>query len=72
MANSPAFTIVISSKAQKEIAQAWDWYEDRQQGLGDRFVKEIVTQLERLKQTLCGFLNDIKTITRLLFLYFRI
>jgi plasmid stabilization system protein ParE len=49
MVNNPAFTLIISSKAQKEIAQAWDWYEDRQQGLGDRFVKELTNRFHKIE-----------------------
>ena len=40
MAIRAGYSAIISSRAQKEIAQSWEWYEDRQQGLGDRFVKE--------------------------------
>jgi hypothetical protein len=36
MANNPVFITIISTRAQKEILTSWTWYEDRQQGLGDR------------------------------------
>ena len=28
-------------KAQLEILEAWEWYENKQDGLGDRFIKEV-------------------------------
>ena len=50
MAGKPFFTSVLSSRAQKEIAESWEWYEDRQQGLGDRFVEEIITRIHKIEQ----------------------
>jgi plasmid stabilization system protein ParE len=61
MANSAAFTVIISSRAQKEIAQAWNWYEDRQQGLGDRFVKEITTRFRKIETNPFRFSKRYKT-----------
>ncbi len=37
MANQSAFSAIFSSRAQKEINESWNWYEERQPGLGDRF-----------------------------------
>ena len=28
-------------KAQKEVLDGWEWYEDKEPGLGDRFVDEV-------------------------------
>src|SRR5665647_3246333 len=36
-----AFSVIFSSRAQKEINESWNWYEERQPGLGDRFLKEL-------------------------------
>lgn len=50
MADSKPFLTIISSKAQKEIAASWTWYEERQQGLGDKFaqaVTDVATAIER-------------------------
>ena len=33
-------------KAQKEILEAWEWYEDQQPGLGDRFKAEVRNKIE--------------------------
>jgi plasmid stabilization system protein ParE len=49
MANNLAFTVLISSRAQKEIEQAWNWYEDRQQALGDRFKKELINCFRKIE-----------------------
>ncbi|MDB5155840.1 MAG: hypothetical protein JWR50_547 [Mucilaginibacter sp.] len=34
------------AKAQNEILEAWEWYEDKQQGLGDRFKQEIANKIK--------------------------
>ena len=51
MANSNVYTAVLSTRAVKEIAAAWTWYEDRQQGLGDRFLKELTGRIRKIEQT---------------------
>jgi plasmid stabilization system protein ParE len=50
MANSPVYSAIISSRAQKEISESWSWYEERQQGLGDRFVKEVTSRIKDIEQ----------------------
>ena len=51
MASKTAYSTILSSRAQKEIAASWDWYEDRQAGLGDRFVKEVIIRLRQIEQS---------------------
>ena len=51
MASSSSFTSILSSRAQKEITEAWSWYEERQQGLGDRFVKEVIARIHKIEQS---------------------
>jgi plasmid stabilization system protein ParE len=51
MANATMYTAILSSRAIKEISTAWTWYEDRQQGLGDRFVKEVTARIRKIEQT---------------------
>ena len=51
MANVPAHATILSSRAQKEIIEAWNWYEDRQPGLGDRFLREVRARIEKIEQT---------------------
>lgn len=36
-------------KAQKEILDAWEWYEDKQQGLGDRFKDEVYKKIKLIQ-----------------------
>jgi len=38
-------TFLLSPKAQKEILEAWEWYEERQLGLGDTFQREVYRKL---------------------------
>ena len=45
MESKPGFSSFFSSRAQKEIAVSWDWYEERLQGLGDRFLTEILDRI---------------------------
>jgi plasmid stabilization system protein ParE len=45
MESKPGFSSIFSSRAQKEIAVSWDWYEERLQGLGDRFLTEILERI---------------------------
>lgn len=45
-----SYISIVSSRAQKEMAQSWNWYEDRQQGLGDRFVKEIMKKIFTIEE----------------------
>jgi plasmid stabilization system protein ParE len=51
MANSPAFSIVFTARAHRNITETWSWYEDRQRGLGDRFVKELENRLQKIAVT---------------------
>lgn len=52
MEHSPlTYTSILSSRAGKEILQSWQWYEERQQGLGDRFVREVVRCIGKIEKT---------------------
>jgi plasmid stabilization system protein ParE len=44
------FQVIVSPRAEKEIRSSWDWYEDRQQGLGDRFASEVISKLRKIQQ----------------------
>lgn len=35
-------------KAQKEILDAWEWYEDKQAGLGDRFTNAVREKIQAI------------------------
>ena len=51
MANVPAHATILSSRAQKEITEAWNWYEDRQPGIGDRFLRDVRVRIEKIEQS---------------------
>jgi len=42
------FEIALSEKAQQEILQATQWYEEKQQGLGLRFSTILFSQLDKI------------------------
>jgi plasmid stabilization system protein ParE len=50
MASNSAYKSILSTRAQNEIAQSWDWYEERQQTLGDRFVEEVTSKIRLIEQ----------------------
>lgn len=35
------YRVAFLQKATRELLDAWQWYEDRQPGLGDRFKQEV-------------------------------
>ena len=41
----------VRPEAQTDIREAARWYEDREVGLGLRFIREIRTSLERISQS---------------------
>ncbi len=49
MENRSGFSSITSSRAQKEIAASWEWYEERLQGLGDKFLKEVITRIDNIE-----------------------
>lgn len=50
MASNPVYSSILSTRAQKEITQSWEWYEKRQQNLGYRFVKEVINKICLIEQ----------------------
>jgi plasmid stabilization system protein ParE len=50
MASNSGYLTIFSGRVQKEIAKSWEWYEERQQGLGDRFVKEVLAKIKLIEQ----------------------
>ncbi len=45
------YTIEFLPRARKELLDAWDWYDDRWAGLGDRFMREVEKKLEQIGKT---------------------
>jgi plasmid stabilization system protein ParE len=60
------YSSILSSRAQKEIAISWNWYEERQQGLGDRFVKEVITRIRDIEKTPDRYPTRYKTYKEIL------
>jgi len=50
MASSTAYSTLFSNKAHKEVLASWSWYEERQQGLGDRFLEEIQLKIQKIQE----------------------
>ncbi len=44
------YTIEFLLKARLELIEAWEWYEDRQPGLGDRFKNEVYNCIRIIEQ----------------------
>ncbi|MGZ3755172.1 MAG: type II toxin-antitoxin system RelE/ParE family toxin [Mucilaginibacter sp.] len=42
------YTHLLLRKAQTEILDAWEWYEDKQDGLGDRFKQEVEKKIKSI------------------------
>jgi plasmid stabilization system protein ParE len=45
------YKIELLPRARKELLDAWDWYDDRWSGLGDRFMAEITKKLAQIEKT---------------------
>jgi len=45
-----SFSCLQLPKAQKEILEAWEWYEDKQSGLGDRFKQFLFRKIESISE----------------------
>jgi hypothetical protein len=43
---------VLSERARREMVRAWQWYEDRSPGLGDRFIDAFLEKSGKLKPIL--------------------
>jgi len=50
MANKDTYSAILSSRAQGEVTSSWNWYEERQAGLGDKFLNEVVSKLQIIEQ----------------------
>jgi plasmid stabilization system protein ParE len=53
-------SIIFSIKAEKEILKSWKWYEEIQQALGDRFVKEVTHQIQKIAESPFQYSRKIK------------
>jgi plasmid stabilization system protein ParE len=42
--------VIIQPLARKDINHGYDWYEKRQPGLGNKFLKEVIAHLQKIKR----------------------
>jgi plasmid stabilization system protein ParE len=49
------YKIELLPRTRKELLEAWEWYDDRWNGLGDRFVREVEKRLEQIEKTPEGY-----------------
>jgi len=40
--------VIFSTKARKDVKDAYDWYETKQHGLGKKFVAEVIENSKKL------------------------
>jgi plasmid stabilization system protein ParE len=45
------YKVELLPRARRELLEAWDWYDDKWSGLGDRFILEIERKLQQIGQT---------------------
>ena len=44
-----SYTTVLSERAHKELHKVWEWYEKRQEGVGDRFKGAVFKRLKQIE-----------------------
>jgi len=44
------FSVILSKRAANEVTDSWKWYEERQNGLGDRFFKESIAHINLIEK----------------------
>jgi plasmid stabilization system protein ParE len=44
-----SYSAVLSERALRELLESWKWYEDRQDGLGDRFTQLVFAKIEEIQ-----------------------
>lgn len=45
-----SFKTILQPRARKELLDAWIWYEEKQEGLGDRFEAQVYKRLNEIEQ----------------------
>jgi plasmid stabilization system protein ParE len=45
------YDLIIKEEAKFEIIEAYNWYESKQEGLGERFVLDLDDYFERIRST---------------------
>jgi plasmid stabilization system protein ParE len=49
------YSTVFLKKAKKELLDAWNWYEDKQIGLSDKFIKNAFQHISRIEKNPMSF-----------------
>jgi len=49
MENKPAYSTILSGRAEKEILASFDWYEEQQKGLGGRFAEKVLQRIHNIE-----------------------
>ncbi|MEJ7680595.1 MAG: type II toxin-antitoxin system RelE/ParE family toxin [Segetibacter sp.] len=44
------YNIIFVTKAKLELLESWEWYEDRQVGLGERFKEEVYKAIQQIER----------------------
>jgi len=45
------YKVELLPRARREFLEAWDWYDDKWNGLGDRFAREVERKLLQIEKT---------------------
>lgn len=46
-----SYKVEFLSRARRELLEAWDWYDDKWNGLGDRFLREVEKKVLQIEKT---------------------
>jgi hypothetical protein len=58
------YKIELLPRARKELLEAWNWYDDRWSGLGDRFMGRLKRNYSRSRKRLNGMQNAERVFAR--------
>lgn len=45
------YKVEFLARARRELLEAWDWYDDKWNGLGDRFMQEVEKKVHQIAKT---------------------
>ena len=46
-----SYTVLFLTKARKELAVGWSWYEEQKTGVGDRFLNVVMDKVSQIEKT---------------------
>lgn len=50
MGNNLSYSTFLSHRAEKELINSFNWYEDEQKDLGTRLIDEVFIQIRKIEQ----------------------